>query len=182
MAKTPNEYTRMAGRGFRRQGVGIITFSWAPCSLWMGRDHLLLVEHRGYYESYKRFYFTDIQAIIIRPTSSAKVLTLMFSVIALLFFLWGLDIAGFGGRLALWIIAGFFALLGLVNFARGPSCVTSLQTAVQTEQLPSWGRMRAARKGMEQLRPRLREAQGSTPAEELKAQWLAVLRAPAAAS
>jgi hypothetical protein len=52
---------------------------------------------------------------------------------------------------------------------RGSTCVTQIKTAVQTEQLAAWNRMRAARKGMAMIRPRLLEAQGEFSQEELKA-------------
>jgi hypothetical protein len=32
-------------------------------SLWLGEDHLLCVDSNGYAETYKRFYFRDVQAI-----------------------------------------------------------------------------------------------------------------------
>ncbi len=67
MPKAPKDYTRLPGRGLRYGGFRL--FSRAICTLWMGADHLLLVDRTGYTESYKRFYFADIQAIVVRRTS-----------------------------------------------------------------------------------------------------------------
>src|SRR5208283_5906459 len=47
--------------------------SIARSSLWLGDDHLLFVECTGYTETYKRFYFRDIQAITIRKTTTHAV-------------------------------------------------------------------------------------------------------------
>src|SRR6516162_3063872 len=51
-------------RGPAQFSVAAITRS----SLWLGDDHLLLVECTGYSETYKRFFFRDIQAITISKT------------------------------------------------------------------------------------------------------------------
>ena len=55
-------YRRLPGRG--RTPLG-------SHSLWIGEDHLLLVELRGFTETYRRFYFRDVQAIILRRTDRA---------------------------------------------------------------------------------------------------------------
>ena len=59
------EYKRLTRRG--RQTT-ISSVSSVSSNLWLGKDHLLLVESNGYSERYKRFYFKDIQALIIRKT------------------------------------------------------------------------------------------------------------------
>src|SRR6058998_3858024 len=41
--------------------------------LYLARDHLLVVNSNGYIEEYKRFYFQDIQAIIIRKSITGQV-------------------------------------------------------------------------------------------------------------
>src|SRR4051812_34800602 len=64
MAK--REYKKLAGRG-RRQGE---TYNW--CTLHLGVDHLLQIEHSGYREDYRRYYFKDIQGFIIRKTNRAR--------------------------------------------------------------------------------------------------------------
>lgn len=175
MAKTPKEYTRLGGGARRRQGSGIFASARTSCSLWMGSDHLLLVERNGYTENYRRFYFTDIQAITIRKTSFATVLGAVTGILTVLFVLLALNASDLAWQIVLWIIGGFFAVFFLVNLAFGPGCVSHIQTAVQTEQIPSWNRLRATRKAIAKLRPRLGEAQGGMPPDELKAQWLAGL-------
>jgi hypothetical protein len=138
----------------------------------MGSDHLLLVDRTGYTESYKRFYFADIQAIVVRKTNSATTVTAVTGSAAVAFFAWAFSISNMPGRLTLCIIGGCFALFALHGLWRGPSCVTHIQTAVQTDQLAAWNRIRAARKGLAALRPRLLEAQGTVAEEELRVQLM----------
>jgi hypothetical protein len=54
------EYKRIGGRGARRRQF------FTRNTLWLGADHLLQVEHTGYTEEYKRFYFRDIQGITVQ--------------------------------------------------------------------------------------------------------------------
>ncbi|HEY3855496.1 MAG TPA: hypothetical protein VGO67_13985 [Verrucomicrobiae bacterium] len=172
MAKAPKEYSRLPGRGVRGSGFRLFSSSRAVCTLWMGRDHLLLVDRTGYTESYKRFYFADIQAIVIRRTSSATTTIAVTGSLALGIFAWAFSISDMAGRITLFILGGLFALIALHGLWLGPSCVTHIQTAVQTDQLAAWNRIRAARKGLAVLRPKLQETQGTVPPEELRLQMM----------
>jgi hypothetical protein len=170
MAKTPKEYRRLPGRGMRVEGNRLIAVSRSFCSLWMGGDHLLLVDQTGYTETYKRFYFRDIQAVLIRKTAKGAVVSSVLGLLALLFVFWALAVVNLPGRVTLWIIGGLFAFFALINLWRGPTCVTQFKTPVQTEEVPSWNHLRAARKGLDRIRPRILEAQGAYVPEELKAE------------
>ena len=68
-AATPVQYQRLPGGGMARKGSSFIAATRTTCRLWLGDDHLLQVESMGgYSETYKRFYFRDIQAIIVQRT------------------------------------------------------------------------------------------------------------------
>jgi hypothetical protein len=176
MSKTPKEYQRLPGRGMRVDGNRMFAISRSLCSLWLGEDHLLLVERLGYTETYKRFYFRDIQAVIIRKTNKAAVGNYVLGFFTLLFAVWALYVRNLPGQVALWILFGFFGIFTLLNLWRGPSCVTYIKTAVQTEQLPPWNRLRATRKGMNRIRPQLLQAQGDVSAQELRVRLEDLLR------
>ena len=176
MAKTPTEYQRLPGRGMRVEGFRLAAFSRSFCTLWLGEDHLLLVDRTSFTETYKRFYFRDIQAVIIRKTIKAAVWTGILVFLAFLFFIWALAVENMPGRVTLWIFFGFFAIFAFVNLIVGPTCVAHIKTPVQTEQLPSWTRLRTARKGMERIRPKILEAQGAYFPDELKAELSARLQ------
>ncbi len=167
--KAGKEYRRLPGRGSLMEGNKWYATSRALCTVWMAQDHLLLILRTGYTEKYKRFYFRDIQAIITRKTVTSLVGNIILVILALGFFLWAGDISDPAGRIVTALIGGFFLFLFLLSLWRGSTCVTQIKTAVQTEQLAAWNRMRAARKGMAMIRPRLLEAQGELSQVELKA-------------
>ena len=59
------EYQRLT-RARSRSAFGVVSMSRS--SLWLGKDHLLCVDSSGYTETYKRFYFRDIQAVTLVAT------------------------------------------------------------------------------------------------------------------
>jgi hypothetical protein len=164
MAGREREYERLPGRGMRRGSAlqVIATFS----RLWLGKDHLLLVDSNGFVETYKRFSFRDIQAITLTQTRRRAILNAIFlscAVFCGLFIL--LDHAAitvvFGGLLAL------FVLLAMINSLSAPTCRCHLTTAVQTDELPSLRRLARANRVLSRLRPLIAAAQ-SEAAEQGK--------------
>jgi hypothetical protein len=147
-------------------------------SLWLGEDHLLCVDSNGYAENYKRFYFRDIQAVIIRKTNRRRIWNLvwgsLFSMCAVVL-IDGLfdiqnrsthsdDVWGFVG----WgLPAAFFLSFLFINSLLGPAVTCQLRTAVQIENLPSLCRVRQTRKILDKLRPLITAAQGQISAEEI---------------
>jgi hypothetical protein len=126
--------------------------------LYLGTDHLLLIEQLVLVERYKRFYFRDIQ--VITATQSSR---------------W-LIFGGFWGFLALLAALAFFVhhpitvaagtlfttLFGFAfvhNLLQGPTCIVRLRTAVQTHRIAPLERIRDFRKGMETIEPLIRAAQ-----------------------
>jgi hypothetical protein len=151
------EYRRLT-RAKSRSLFGVV--STARSSLWLGKDHLLQIDASGYSESYKRFYFRDIQALVFCRTDAWLYRSVVFVALASLFAL----IAIFGGGPVLgWIfgvIAGLFGLFVLLELLAGPSAKAYLRTAVQTEALISLSRLRRARYVSEMLHPLIIAAQG----------------------
>ena len=118
----------------------------------MGRDHLLHVATGVFVEEYKRFYFRDIQSLMVHQSKSWIVATIVFAVLAagLIF----LSVA-FGDlvRLIAGIIALIMILILVVNLIRGPGCVCHIQTAVQKQRLRSIFRVKKAQQIMDSLKP-----------------------------
>src|SRR5574341_2110684 len=144
-------YRRLPGR--RR------TFAFTRNSLWLGEDHLLHVINRGYTEEYKRFYYRDIQAVVMRRTRTGAVITLLLGVLNLFFL--ALVLLGWkrwewepAGLIAILIPAGFCLFVLLIYVFRGPTCVCHLRTVVHFESLPSLSRVAQAIKAMQMLRAR----------------------------
>src|SRR5438477_12551721 len=77
------EYQRLT-RARPRSKFAVV--SSGNSSLWLGKDHLLCIDSNGYTENYKRFYFRDIQALLIRKTERRKWWGLVFAVLAVAFF------------------------------------------------------------------------------------------------
>jgi len=74
------------------------------------------------------------------------------------------------GEIVFFAFLGFvFAVPFLINNLLGPSCICSLRTAVQTEELSSLNRLRRARKVLNRIRPLIAAAQGELSPEEIPA-------------
>jgi len=160
------EYKRLT-RARARTAFGIITTSRS--SLWLAKDHLLCIDMNGYTETYKRFFFRDIQAVTTRRTPGWLISSGVLGFLAALFaWFWLLAMKAGEPPLA-WVMAivgAFFLAVLALDLMLGPSCATYLRTAVQTERLPSLDRVRRVRWVLARLRPLLAEAQGQLAPEE----------------
>ncbi|HEO70151.1 MAG TPA: hypothetical protein ENN80_02735 [Candidatus Hydrogenedentes bacterium] len=67
MAEQAEQYGRALSRG--RKHLGLSPYN--TYRLYLGSDHVLHVAASGYSERSKRFYFKDIQAMVITKTRSA---------------------------------------------------------------------------------------------------------------
>jgi len=178
MAETP--YRRLTWA--RRRRSGFVAFTHTRSSLWLGDDHLLGIDSNGYTESYKRFYFRDIQAVTIRLTQRRLIWNWLLGVPTLICLAgWGYDLslglgASPGGLIAGVLVTPVFAIPLLINNLRGPTCACQFRTAVQTEDLPSLSRLPQARRILDRLHPLIAQAQGQVAPEEIGArlrEWAA---------
>lgn len=174
MAKATPPYKRLPGTGYHYRippwvmvplffvmGIFVLLFRGRRTQLWVGAEHLLIVESDGYTEYYKRFDYRDIQAFLIRKTAEGAIATALLGGIALfLFSLVVLAVDDAFARGFLFTLAGFFALLLLNNVLRGPTCRCQLRTAVQTVEMVSLTRVRTARKVLTVIRPQIERTQG----------------------
>jgi hypothetical protein len=166
------KYTRLS-RARARSAFAVASMSRS--SLWLGEDHLLGVDSTGYTETYKRFYFRDIQAVTIRATKRRVVWNWILGILA------GFCLArcNFGSLLKsqpdvqtivfLSIAVLVFGIPLLLNNIFGRTCACQLRTAVQIEDLPSLSRVRQARKVLGKIRPLIIAAQGQLSPEEIAA-------------
>lgn len=155
-------YQRLT-RAYPRRGFSISFMS--RVSLWLGPDHLLLSDRIGYTETYKRFYFQDIQAIILRQTNryaawNAVLAALLgLSLVGLLMFLFGPG-KSIAGSITCGLLAALFFIPLVINLLLGPTCSCYLRTAVQNEDLPPLRRVRQTQKFLNKLNPLILAAQG----------------------
>ncbi len=152
-------YKKLPGRASQFTGYA---------SLYQGPDHLLLIHSTGYNERYQRFYFRDIQAFYVRRTDLWYIVTGILLFFGLLLLAFGISVGDVGGVI-LDALGGLLLLGGVLYGAAGPSCACHVQTAVQTERLPSLNRLRRTRKILAQIRPLIDEAQRTVAASEAPA-------------
>jgi len=154
MPRTPRPYKKLPGKYSRFYTVR---------TMWQAADHLLSVEASLTSEHYRRFYFKDIQALVVRQTNVGKIWNALLGGAALVPGLLaafavadGNDAgAGLGA-----VFAAFFLLLLVINVLRGPTCETHVQTAAQFEKIPSLWRWRTAVRALARLRPLIEAVQG----------------------
>src|SRR5438270_8932541 len=108
------EYKRLT-RARPRAKFAVV--SAGSSSLWLGKDHLLCIDSSGYTENYKRFYFRDIQALVIRKTERHKYFALACAVLAFGCFLPSALSSEVVVRYIFGSLVGLFVLIFLINLA-----------------------------------------------------------------
>jgi hypothetical protein len=126
-------------------------------TLWLSSDHILAVDSHRFTEEYKRYYFKDIQAIIVTQMSAAASRTIDLVVVIVVVILalvaWRIESRGTA-------IATGLVLFGyLMQKMLGPICSCHLMTAVSRDKLPSLHRMRTAAKALRMIQPLVEQAQ-----------------------
>ncbi len=154
MSALPNRYVKLPGVGHQ---IGSYT------RLYRGNDHLLQVSSVTFSESYKRFYFRDIQAFIVVRTKDWIVVIGLLLMLALLLTGLAVGVGDSVGSVVLGSFAALLLILALVVGLQGPSCRCHVRTAVQTEKLPSLNRLRRAEKILAELTPLIAAAQEAMP-------------------
>ncbi len=133
-------------------------------SLWLAEDHLLAVNNWRFSETYKRYYYRDIHALIVtkKPRWVVPVPWLILMCVAgfaaLIF-----AVARAGLALEITSYGTLLLVLWLVVTALTRSCVCRIQTAVSCDALPSLYRLRAANKALAILEKVLEGVQGALP-------------------
>ena len=158
-----SRYARLPGRGWTWTG---------PARVWLGEDHVLLVRSRTFFESYRRFFFNDIQGMVVCRTNMGKIWNLIWGFFALLFGLLSLAFDEIGIIVMLSLAAPFVVAL-ITNVVLGPTCAFHIRTAVQTERLPAVSRIATARHFIVRVEPLIAAAQGGPPGEQVMAELAA---------
>lgn len=132
--------------------------------LWLGPDHALLVRSSVISQDYRRFYFADIEAIVIAEIESAsRFYGMVLSIMAGVFTL-GLAVSGYTA----WAV--FCALVCIVlsvfTWTR-PLVRCSLKTRVGTQPLPCLKQLQAARRVAAILQAEIQKVQGLMPGDSL---------------
>jgi hypothetical protein len=152
---SPSEYRKLPGgfRGFFRRHT-----------LWLGPDHLLLVDSTRFSETYKRFYLPDIQTIVIRKTPRF-VLPYYWVVLAIAALITLLAGWSPSRQVLFWPAAAILGGVGLYLYVASmfQSCTCHLMTRVSNVELSSLFRLRAAMRFVDLIGPRIVAVQGQLP-------------------
>jgi hypothetical protein len=126
-------------------------------TLWLSSDHILAVDSHRFTEEYKRYYFKDIQAIIVTQIAATTDRTIDLAVIIVLVFLalvaWRIESRGTA------IVTGLLLIGYMIHKSLGPMCACHLITAVSSDKLPSLNRVRTAQKALRIIQPLVEQAQ-----------------------
>ncbi|MBF0570818.1 MAG: hypothetical protein HQL12_02990 [Candidatus Omnitrophica bacterium] len=155
------EYRKFGGR------VGNLT---SYTSFWLADDHMLVCEDSGFLEKYKRFYFKDIQAVVVKKTNNGIITTLVVFVLAMIC-LWFLGHATKGWNIFWDILTGFLFLILVINIFKGQTCNTYIQTAVQKDKLNGLNRVKKFDSFLSILKPLIQSFQGEMDTLILQTQY-----------
>lgn len=144
-------YERLPGRGRHIAGMDY---------LWLAADHLLLARQRAYTETYQRFFFNDIQALVLRRTRVRAGITVVLGALGLLCVLFAWITTWAPIKIFWGVTLALLLLAGLVNWFRGPTTSCHLSTQLQEVALRSLGRERVARRVLARLKREIEGSQG----------------------
>jgi hypothetical protein len=170
-------YRRLPGRTpwFRFGGI-----SAPSTSLWLGTDHLLKVERSASSENYKRFFYRDIQAIVVEQSSRRSSLVIFDVGVVVVIFLVTAAVSSLSTAAVATasILASPFVLGLMFNVALGTTSQAVLVTAVGTEPLSSLSRLWRAAQAVQLLADEVTKAQGEVPTAQLSLKWPAPVSSP----
>ncbi|MDB6094617.1 MAG: hypothetical protein JWM32_2179 [Verrucomicrobia bacterium] len=151
MPKTPRTYQRLT-----RPTSSIGSYN----SLWVAKDHLLIVKSNGYSEEYQQLQLRDIQGICIVDSGRRFNWALGWGTVAAVSGLF--TIGSYFAHETPWV-SGVILIPSLVAFTwnqlLGAGCQVVVMTGVQAAKLPSLVRWPKARKVLARIRPLIDAAQ-----------------------
>lgn len=154
-------YRRLPGRS--------VFFNPLRSSLWAADDHLLLVSHSPATQTYTRFAYSDIQAVVSTRSRRKRVYAIIFGSLAAIQLLL-LPLAALVGVVLTTVLSvplAVYLLALLINALGGPTCSTQLRTSVQTVELPSLNREATVRRALARIRSSIVAAQGELANDDL---------------
>jgi len=168
-ASPKSPYRKLRGAGFSWKGRG---------RLWLAEDHVLEVSSVFISESYRRFFFHEVRALVVQRTNTRFIWALVLGVLGLITgfvagaFLWtGIANSGEDWHVAMYFPAGFFGLALLVclalwisNMLLGPSCVCQVLTRNGWQTLSAPRRVGPATQVQAELAGIIQAVQGPSPA------------------
>jgi len=128
--------------------------------VWLAQDHVLVLRSSRIKETYRRFLFSDIQAIVITEGPDSSLRRGFLGVGVLILLIWAWTATSIAGRVFLGSVSLIAIALMIREVTRGPRCRCVLQTAVTREHVDALSRTREARRFLEMVTPLIQGAQG----------------------
>lgn len=152
-------------------------------SLWVAEDHIMSRCAGPFSETYHRFYFRDIQALVLSRTDHLGLRNrALFGVAIFWFFVEVLIGLSMGAGLLAWVLltvpTAALLVAALINTLQGPTCLCKVVTRVQTQSLPSLSRRGVAKQVFDALQTAVEHAQHPLSREEALARLLRLAREP----
>ena len=149
-------YVQLPGtyRGFLRKA-----------SLWEGADHILSVSGTRFNEEYRRFYYRDIQALLLEKRARSGSIGWWIILLAILVVSLIATVAKDPPYSWIALVVSSLLLVIRLDLTFRRSCRCTLQTAVSREQLPSLIRRTPAQAAIARLQSRISAEQGDLPNE-----------------
>jgi len=157
MARVKSIYRRLTGRYRTLLGYS---------QLWIATDHLLLVKSSRIAEEYRRFAFSDIQAVVVTELPDSQVTQFVGVLAALLWTALAATVTSNFSRAFFLVSGAWLMALAVTNLVRGQRCRCHLHTAVSRELLTPIRRVRTAREFLARIRPEIEAVQGSLLADD----------------
>lgn len=150
MARSPRLYEKLLGW---RGGIG------SRFSLWLGADHVLLVEANMMTERYQRVWLRDLQGFFVRPCRQARWITIVSLGFILLFGGLAAVASDEEATIILLVFLGLTVPVLLYGLFGARTHYFYAVTAVQRAEWPNIARRRHVRRVLGRLEPLIREAQ-----------------------
>jgi len=130
-------------------------------SIHLGDEFMLCVNSGMFQETYRRFYYRDIQAVLIRRNAAGGATGLALILLAL-----SVIMIAFTLGSMVWVVIGALSVVALIASLSGQGrCVCYIQTPVSIQRLAVTN-FRSAKRLLAELSPRIEAVQGpSTPAD-----------------
>ena len=134
-------------------------------AIYLGDDHLLHAKQMMLFEKYRRFYFSDIEAISFSKSNRWIWLSVVWGSLLFCSLFWYL-----GHQTWCYVVGAlsclFFGGLLLSNLIAGPTYVVNIQTAAQIRRLRPVERENKLIKFQQTLIPIIMQAQQPQPAQQ----------------
>lgn len=137
--------------------------------VYLGTDHLLVIDDDGYTENYRFISYRDIESIRLRRTVNYPMWGWVFGIYSVLILWLGYIATAEWAQIALSAVAAFTLILLMVHLLKGPTVSVRLETAVSVIELPNLDRLRRAEQVIATITEQIVEAQGTLDQSELGA-------------